>query len=171
MGTVLFFKELHVKNETVPNTVATFFATVGGLGHVPWGPGSWGSGLGLLLGVLTVRTLRQPVSPLLLIGSFVIAALLCAHAERELGRHDPPMVILDEVWAMWAIVVVLPWITISWSRLLVAFLLFRLFDITKPAPLKHLARLPSGLGIMADDLGAAVYSVLILWLLRQLIHW
>ena len=147
--------------------VWTFLATVGGLGRIPLAPGTWGSGVGLLLGVLTVRALRHPVSPLLLIGSFVVAALICAQAERALRRHDPPMVILDEVWAMWAIVVVLPWISVSWSRLLVACLLFRLFDITKPPPLKHLAHLPSGLGIMADDLGAAVYTVLILWVISR----
>ncbi len=146
--------------------LSTFVATIGGLGYVPWAPGTWGSLVGLLLGILEVRVLKHPVSLLLFLGSFVIAALICAQAERALRRHDPPMVILDEVWAMWAIIVVLPWVTVSWSRLLIALLLFRLFDITKPAPLKHLARLPSGLGIMADDLGAAMYTVLILWLTK-----
>jgi phosphatidylglycerophosphatase A len=47
--------------------------------------------------------------------------------------------------------------------------LFRAFDILKPVPLPSLARLPAGLGIMADDLGAAVYTILLLWLLRWLL--
>ncbi len=150
--------------------LATGLATVGGLGYVPWGPGSWGSAVGLALGMMAVRMFRDPAHPMLLIGSFVVGALICGQAERELKRHDPPMVILDEVWAMWAIVVVLPRIVFSTSMLVLAFGLFGFFDITKPAPLTHLARLPSGLGIMADDLGAAVYTVLILWVMIRIIR-
>ena len=149
-------------------SLAERVATIGGLGCVRRGPGSWGSGVGLLLGVLTVRVLHYPVGLLLMVGSYVIAALICTEAERALGRHDPPAVILDEVWAMWLIIVVLPWLSFSWSKLLAAFLLFRLFDITKPAPLKHLERLPSGFGIMADDLGAAAYTILILWVISRI---
>ena len=149
--------------------IAVLAATVGGLGRIPWAPGTWGSAVGLVAGVFVVRIAHHHVSALLLVASFVVCALLCTQAERHLKRHDPPMVILDEVWAMWAIVMVLPWISVSWSRLLVAFLLFRIFDIVKPPPLTHLARLPSGLGIMADDLGAAVYTVLILWIVSKTI--
>jgi phosphatidylglycerophosphatase A len=61
------------------------------------------------------------------------------------------------------VVVLLPWA--GW---LAAFLLFRGFDIVKPPPLKRLATLPAGWGIMADDLGAAVYSVFVLLLIRWL---
>ncbi len=147
-------------------SLSTFLATVGGLGYVPWAPGTWGSLVGVFVGVLEVRICRHPGSLLVFLGSFVIAALICAQTERVLGRHDPSIVILDEVWAMWAILVVLPWVTFSWPRLLLAFLLFRLFDIAKPAPLKSLERLPSGLGIMADDLGAATYTIFVLWVAR-----
>ncbi len=147
--------------------LATQIATVGGLGRVPWAPGTWGSAVGFLLGMMMVRIFRAPAHTILLLGSFVASTLICTHAEQELNRHDPPSIILDEVWAMWAIVAMLPWTALAVSKGLLAFVLFRLFDIAKPAPLQHLARLPSGLGIMADDLGAAVYVVLILWGLRQ----
>ena len=162
MGTFLFFSR---KNRNVP----IFLATIGGLGRIPWAPGTWGSLVGLLLGMFVVRILQWAVHPVAIIASFVGCALICTMAERALHRHDPSEVILDEVWGMWVIVVVLPWITVSFLKLLIAFLLFRLFDVAKPAPLRHLERLPAGLGIMADDLGAAVYSIIMLWLVQRLI--
>ena len=121
--------------------------------------------MGLLVGVLAVRMAGQPVGLLLLVGTFVGCALICTQAERHLAQHDPPSVILDEVWGMAALPVALPSIASSALLLLASFLLFRLFDIVKPPPLKRLARCPAGWGIMADDLGAAAYTILILWLI------
>lgn len=143
---------------------AVFVATVGGLGRIPWAPGTWGSAVGLALGWLIVRALPVvSVGPVLVI-SFVAGALVCTSAERALNRHDPPAVILDEVWGMVFVIVLLPWTVASSARLFIAFLLFRVFDIAKPPPLKALARWPGGWGIMADDLGAAVYASCVLWL-------
>jgi phosphatidylglycerophosphatase A len=95
--------------------------------------------------------------------------MICSAAERQIGQHDPPAIILDEVWGMAAIVMVLPWVAVSWMWPLTAFLGFRLFDIVKPPPLKLLARLPAGWGIMADDFGAAAYAIILLWLAHRLI--
>lgn len=149
---------------------AVFAATVGGLGHIPWAPGTWGSAVGLILGWVMIRALPVVyVGPVLVI-SFVVGALVCTSAERALHRHDPPAVILDEVWGMLFVVALLPWTIASSARLLMAFLLFRAFDITKPPPLKRLARWPGGWGIMADDLGAAVYASCILWLGMRLMR-
>ena len=145
-----------------------FFATVGGLGKVPWAAGTWGSAVGFLLGMVAIRRLAWPQSLLLLVVTFIGCAFICTRAEHRLGQHDPPQVILDEVWGMASILMVLPWSASSWVRRLVAFLLFRAFDITKPPPLRHLARLPQGLGIMADDLGAAAYGLLVLWSISRL---
>ncbi len=143
---------------------AVFVATVGGLGRIPWAPGTWGSVVGLALGWAVVHWLQAVyVGPLLVI-SFVVGALICTEAERALHRHDPPAIILDEVWGMVCVLALLPWTILSSTRLLIAFLLFRAFDITKPPPLKSLARWPKGWGIMADDLGAAVYTSCVLWL-------
>ena len=138
-------------------------ATLGGLGRVRWAPGTWGSVVGLALGWLIVRALSPPLGWLLLVLTFVGAAFVCARAERQLAQHDPPSVILDEVWGMAAVVIALPWTAGSWGWLLGALALFRVFDIVKPPPLKRLARLPGGWGIMADDAGAALYAIGLLW--------
>lgn len=147
-----------------PRRAATFVATLGGIGWTPWAPGTWGSVVGLLLGLLAARTLGPSHAFLLLVLTFLGCASCCARAERQLDRHDPPAVILDEVWGMAAILVALPGSTRSVPRLLAALLLFRFFDIVKPPPVKRLARLPGGWGIMADDLGAALYTIAVLML-------
>ena len=145
-------------------------ATVGALGRMPVAPGTWGSLVGVVIGWGSLQFLRSREALSLLIVSFGLCVLVCTKAERELDRHDPPAVILDEVWGMWAILVLHPGTLSSWWRLAVGFLLFRLFDIVKPPPLKALARLPRGLGIMADDLGAAYYALLILWALSKIAY-
>ena len=145
---------------------ATAIATVGGLGRVAWAPGTWGSIVGLILGVLCVREVSSSLTLRLAVLTFIACALICDAAERRLHRHDPPSVILDEVWGMWLVVVTLPWTAAGWLRLLLALALFRLFDITKPQPVPALERLPGGWGIMADDFGASVYAILVLWILK-----
>lgn len=142
---------------------AVYLATVGGVGRLPVAPGTWGSALGLGLGLLA-----PPVAVIFLAVTFVASALICTQAERALGEKDPRPVILDEVWAMAAVIMALPWIAASPWRLLAGFLLFRYFDIVKPPPLRRLERLPGGWGIMADDLGAGAYTVLILWIVARI---
>ena len=148
---------------------ATFIATVGGLGRIPLAPGTWGSVVGVLLGVLGARVCSVPVSLLILAVTFVVCAMVSTEAERVLGVHDPSAVIIDEVWAMAAILMLFPSTTQSRWHVVIAFVLFRLFDVVKPPPLQRLARLPGGWGIMADDFGAAAYALLVLLLLVRLL--
>ncbi|MBI2104213.1 MAG: phosphatidylglycerophosphatase A [Candidatus Omnitrophica bacterium] len=142
-------------------------ATVGGLGRVPWAPGTWGSVVGLALGWLAAHTISPALGWTLLVLTFAGCAHIGTRAERQLAQHDPPAVILDEVWGMAAVVIALPWTAASWGWLLGALALFRVFDIVKPPPLKRLARLPAGWGIMADDAGASAYTILIVWVIRS----
>src|SRR3989338_3267539 len=144
--------------------VALWFATIGRVGKIPFAPATWGSAVGVPLGLLTARCVPLPWS--LVLWGVVLAFCVwsCTQAARSFGEPDPSPVILDEVWAMAFIIVTLPWLRTSWPMLLAAFLLFRVFDIIKPLPLRRLERLPEGWGIMADDIGAAVYTILTLWL-------
>jgi phosphatidylglycerophosphatase A len=75
---------------------------------------------------------------------------------RQLGREDPGLVVIDEVLGQWltAAAIVHP----TWQSYILAFALFRIFDITKPWPIRKLESLHGGLGIVADDLLAGVYG-------------
>lgn len=151
-------------------SISILLATAGGLGRMPVAPGTWGSVLGVLIGFVSLRFLPFRAALILLIVSFGLCVLVCTQAERQMNRHDPSAVILDEVWGMWAILVLHPRVLSAWWMLVAAFVFFRIFDIVKPPPLNALARLPRGLGIMADDLGAAYYALLILWVLSKVAH-
>jgi phosphatidylglycerophosphatase A len=78
--------------------------------------------------------------------------------ERESGREDPGQVVIDEVAGQWIAVAVCP---VEIRHALLAFGLFRLFDIVKPWPARQLERLHGGLGIMMDDVAAGIYALLV----------
>lgn len=143
-------------------------ATVGGLGHIGFAPGTWGSLVGWLCGMLATRLMTRPLLEAVLVVSFFLVAVIAGEAERAMQRRDPSAIILDEVWGMAAVILILPWVAASLPLGLVAFLLFRFFDIAKPAPLPRLERLPRGWGILADDAGAAAYTILVLWVVRAI---
>jgi len=136
--------------------VVELLATGFGSGRLPGWPGMWGSVVGLGIGWLG-HSLPPPAQWALMGMSLPVCAWICTQAEQQVGRHDPPSVVLDEVWGMAAVLLLTPG---SWTpaRLVLAFAAFRLCDTLKPPPLKRLARLPAGWGIMMDDLGAAVYT-------------
>jgi phosphatidylglycerophosphatase A len=75
---------------------------------------------------------------------------------REAGREDPGFVVIDEVAGQWiALIAVRP----DWRHAVFALLLFRLFDIWKPWPIRKLEALPGGMGIMLDDVAAGVLAL------------
>jgi phosphatidylglycerophosphatase A len=77
------------------------------------------------------------------------------------GRKDPQIVVVDEVMGVW--VTLAGATTLNWKSWLLAFALFRLFDIWKPPPVRQFERLQGGLGIVADDVMAGVYGALVLF--------
>jgi len=81
---------------------------------------------------------------------------------RAFNRKDPGMVVVDEVLGQW--VALLGARHLSAGTLVVGFVLFRLFDIWKPPPVRQLEKLPEGLGIVADDIAAGIYGALILYI-------
>lgn len=81
---------------------------------------------------------------------------------RGCGKKDPSHVVIDEVAGQLVTFLACP---IVWQALLAGFILFRVFDIVKPPPVRSLERLPEGTGIVVDDLGAGVYALIVLQLL------
>ncbi len=149
------------------------FATLGPLGRLP-APGTWGSAAGLLWWSVVVRFAHargwqhELIFDLLVVAA---AVLICEVAVVLLGKKDPPEVILDEFAAMPLVFLFNPHVHAGKSGLLLialGFLLFRLFDITKPFGVRSLERLPGGLGVVMDDVLAAVYANLALQALARL---
>ena len=133
-----------------------------GCGYFPAARGTWASAVALLIAALLERYAHwQPwhfgVLTAVLLGPGIWAAGVEAH---RLGRTDPPQVVIDEVLGQWLTLAGAR--VLNWKSLLAAFLLFRILDILKPAPARRLESLPGGLGIVADDLAAAVYGALVL---------
>lgn len=135
-------------------SAAVFLATGFGVGRFPKAPGTAGSLLGLLLW-WPVGLLAWPQYGLCLLVALVVGIVASGRAALELGLVDPPMVVWDEVVGMGVALIAVPHEIIPF---LTAFGLFRLFDITKPAPIARLERLPGGYGIMLDDVLAGVYA-------------
>ena len=146
-------------------TVATFFGA--GLGKP--GPGTWGSVAAVLLwaaaawafhpGVIAMQLILF-VGIVLAIAAGVPAATVVA---RESGRKDPGFVVIDEVAGQW---IALLGAAQNWKHGLIALLLFRIFDILKPFPVRQLERLPRGWGIVFDDVAAGLYA----WGVGAILH-
>jgi phosphatidylglycerophosphatase A len=77
------------------------------------------------------------------------------------GSGDPQIVVVDEVIGQW--VTLAGATALDWRAWLAAFLLFRVFDVVKPFPLRRLERMHGGVGIVADDIGAGIYAALMLY--------
>lgn len=143
--------------------LALAIATVGGVGYAPVAPGTAGSAAGLAV-YAALRLVRVPGAEAAAIVLLFAAGVWAAtRAERHFGTTDPGQVVMDEVVGM---LVTLARIPVGVGGALAGFLLFRLFDIIKPYPARRLERLYGGLGIMADDVAAAVYANVALHLLR-----
>jgi phosphatidylglycerophosphatase A len=136
---------------------ALALATAGGVGYLPFAPGTFGSAVGLLMWWLLPpsATVQAAVIGLL----FVAGSWSGTIAETHFGRRDPGQVVIDEVMGMLITLFLNP---VGWLGAAAAFLLFRIADIIKPFPADQLERLPGGIGVMADDGMAAIYANLVL---------
>ena len=147
---------------------AHFIALGFGAGLAPRAPGTFGTlaalaiywALALVLPPLAIAFLAVPL--------FFLGVWACGVAGRNLGAEDHGALVWDEIVAF------LPLAALASASLwlqAVAFLLFRLFDIWKPFPIRHFeARVKGGLGVMLDDLLAACYTYLVLVILVIAIH-
>src|SRR3954452_1663547 len=150
--------------------LALALATSFGVGYVKFAPGTFGSLAGLLLWYLLPQsTVIQGVA---IVALFVVGSSSGSVAERHFKMADPPPVVIDEVMGMLITLFLNP---VGWQGALIAFFLFRLFDVVKPYPANELERLHGGVGVMADDGMAAVYANIALritiLLFSYVAHW
>ena len=140
-------------------TLARMLATWFGCGYAPKAPGTAGSfGALAIAWWLPLPPLGFGLLALLLAGPAIWAADVTA---RESGLNDPQIVVVDEVLGQWLTLAGAS--VLNWKSWLGALVLFRLFDIWKPVPVRQLERLPGGLGIVADDAMAGLYAALVLF--------
>jgi len=130
-----------------------------GTGLSPVAPGTVGTILGVVLAWF-VQPLSSELQIMVAIALIVSGVWICGESAKRVGVHDHSGIVWDEIAAMYLILIVVPVSVAIWA---LAFALFRLFDIWKPWPIRDLDhRLHGGLGIMLDDLVAALYAALLL---------
>ncbi|HMB29539.1 MAG TPA: phosphatidylglycerophosphatase A [Blastocatellia bacterium] len=169
-----------LKVESGADLIAVFIATGFGAGFIPFGPGTWGSIVGLLIAYGLIAAFGSDA--LLLQNVLIAAGLVSAalgvwasdRAEKIFDRKDASQIVVDEVFGqIISFVFIAPYLAglgASWRWWMIAgFALFRAFDIFKPYPINRLQGLPGGLGVMMDDALAGVYAAVALSLLWMLI--
>ncbi len=150
--------------ETVWKNPIHFLACGLGAGTIKFMPGTWGS----LMAIPFYLALRQlsPLSYLLVLAiAIVFGFWICDVTAKDFGESDPGPIVWDEMVGMWLALWAAP---NGWMWIAGGFILFRVFDIFKPWPIKLAQdKLPGGYGIVVDDLLAGLYT----WIILQLVVW
>lgn len=149
-----------------PPLWADLIATLFGVGRLKPGPGTWGS-LATVIAWGVVDTWISPANQIWATIFAVVAVTLigipaATKVCRTTGIKDPQFVVIDEVAGQLIALIAVPF---GWKTFVAAFILFRIFDMWKPFPIRQLERLPEGPGIVLDDLGAGLYALTVMHLL------
>lgn len=162
----MMLKELHKLADFLPGRWVAAICTCGPIGYLGKAPGTNGSVLGILLYTAFFHPsglLWQVLSGGILI---VLAVLLCERGEKILQKRDPGEMILDEVVAVPLCFLGLKGFMLEtgavWACMLAGFLVFRFYDIVKPFGIRSLQRYPGGVGVVIDDVAAAIATNLTL---------
>ena len=146
------------------SVVATFF----GIGRAKPGPGTWASVATVILWSLASYAIPTPSRTAATLVAAALVTLIgipaATRVARGSGLKDPQFVVIDEVAGQLVALLAVP---LAWKTFLAGLILFRVFDILKPFPIRHLERLPEGTGIIVDDLSAGLYALAVMHLLLR----
>ena len=141
------------------NRFILILATVFGVGYSPVAPGT----LGTLVAILVYYFLSEIPSPLneiTLIGFFFLSVWVSENAERLFGKKDDQKIVIDEIIGF---LITMLWVPKTIRFVMIGFFLFRVFDILKPFPIRHVEkRFKGGFGVVLDDVAAGVYANIVL---------
>lgn len=136
-----------------------------GSGLSPWAPGTMGTLVAVPFALL-LKSLDPAWFWSILVLVFCLGTVLCGRISDKLGMHDHGGIVWDEMVGYWLATALVP---ARWQWLLAAFVLFRLFDIIKPWPIRQLdKKVSGGFGIMIDDAVAALYTLILLAVAAEL---
>ncbi len=153
-------------------SVSTFF-----VGYLPLAPGTWGSIVGVLIYLIyrhfyyftrdeiyttgwvaeNFVALGIAKTGILLVAFCLVGVWASARVEKILGDKDPQIIVVDEVMGQLITFAFVPF-GISLTMVFIGFVLFRIFDIWKPFPIRNVEKLSNGVGVCADDIVAGVYA-------------
>jgi phosphatidylglycerophosphatase A len=145
--------------KTLARVLATWFYC----GYAPVAPGTVGSAAAIAIAWALHAYASQPAMAFGFFGAaLAIPGVWAASVTaREISSKDPGIVVVDEVVGQW--ITLAGATALNWHSWLLAFCLFRIFDIWKPPPVRQLEKLPEGFGIVADDAMAGIYGALVLF--------
>jgi phosphatidylglycerophosphatase A len=148
------------RRTTAPWLIATWF----GCGFSPKAPGTVGAVAAILIAwPLTLIGFGRYSFLILSLAALYPAILASGIVAVESGRKDPQIVVVDEVLGQW--LTLAGALRFNIRSLLLGLLLFRIFDILKPPPIRLIEQVPGGAGIVLDDMMAGVYAALVLFVL------
>lgn len=141
-----------------------FLATGFGSGLAPYAPGTAGTLIGVFICMLCLP-MTWILRLIFVVVLLAISIYVSGQAEKIYQTKDDQRIVIDEIIGLQ--ITMLP-VAINVLNLCVAFVLFRIFDIIKPIPVRNLQGLPGGWGVVADDVAAGIYAAAILWLVVYL---
>ena len=141
------------------NSLITFLVTFGYIGKIKYFPGTLGSFAGLLVGAVIIKLTNYNV----FISCFFILTMISVFAVDEYLKSsknlDPQEVVVDEVLGQWIAIAFIPF---NFKSFIIAFLIFRFFDISKIFPINKIEKIRGYLGVIGDDLFAGVITGIII---------
>lgn len=153
----------------LPDRLVVGLCTLGPVGFWGKAPGTNGTVAGIALYTLLFINLPLWGQVLLAVGLVYLSVLLCGEGELRMQKRDPGSMILDEIAAVPLCFIGLQWAMVAtghiWAYMLGGFVLFRFFDILKPLGINSLQKMPGGLGVVMDDVAAALATNICLQLI------
>lgn len=159
------------KKNNIPQSIWTnpieFIACGFGVGAIPYMPGVFGTMLGVFFYIFFSRFSLLTYSIIALV-FFVFGIIICDITNRHFGTFDHPAAVWDEIVGFLFVMIAIPKI---WYFILMGFILFRIFDIWKPWPISWIEKnIGGGLGVMIDDIMAALYTWIILNIIVNILN-
>ena len=152
-----------------PKLIATSF----GVGFLPVMPGTWGAILAILLWLPLYLWASAGVTLTVTAGAvalFAVAGTWASSVSEKYWGKDPVVACVDETVGQWISLLPITSVAVDpWWLILLSLALFRLFDIYKPLGIRAMERLPRGYGMMADDVLAGIYSVVVILIVKMMI--